>query len=158
MNTNTQYPVLTFQVANQAYGLPVSDVVQIIEMVTITALPQMPQAVQGVINQHGRIVPVLDLRLFLGLPFQSYRLRTPMILIEAEERPLALVADQVEAVVEIGAAELDAGNGLPEPLKLATANLIGIARVAHRLVPILNAAMFLSDEEYGRLFVSGGGN
>jgi purine-binding chemotaxis protein CheW len=156
--TPSDYPILTFQVANQEYGLPVSDVIQIIEMVKITALPQMPPAVQGVINRRGQIVPVLDVRQRLGLPFRPYRLRTPIILVEAGSEwsgPLALVVDSVEAVVEV-AADLDSGNGLPNPLKVAATTLLGLAKVDNRLVPVLNAALFLSDEEYGRLLTAEG--
>jgi purine-binding chemotaxis protein CheW len=157
MNTPThtyqQYSILTFQVANQEYGLPVSHVIQIIEMVAITALPEMPPAVQGVINQRGRIVPVLDMRLRLGLSFRPYRLRTPMIVVEANNRPLALVVDQVAAVLTLEPADLELADSLylvgNEGLGGA-----GLAKVDGRLVPILSVTTLLHFDDHSRLLVA----
>ncbi|MBI1878913.1 MAG: chemotaxis protein CheW [Chloroflexi bacterium] len=54
---NTQsrhFSILIFQLGGQEYGLPITDVVQIIEMVILTHLPEAPVAVQGVINLRGK--------------------------------------------------------------------------------------------------------
>ena len=51
--------ILTFQMNGQVYGLPVTAVRQLIEMVAIVKLPEAPPAVQGVINVHGQIVLVV---------------------------------------------------------------------------------------------------
>lgn len=142
--THQQYSILTFQVANQEYGLPVSHVIQIIEMVAITALPEMPPAVQGVINQRGRIVPVLDMRLRLGQPFRPYRLRTPLILVEANNRPLALVVDKVEAVLNITTDAVTQADNL-------NSDGTGLAKVNGRLIPILNAATLLNLDDHSQL-------
>jgi purine-binding chemotaxis protein CheW len=151
INTNHPYPILTFRAGNQEYGLPVSHIIQIIEMVTITALPQMPPAVQGVINYRGRVIPVLDMRLRLGLPFQPYRLRTPVILVEVENRPLALVVDSVAAVLNIEAANLEEAD--PLYLTLYSAG-VGLAKVDGRLVPILNPATLLHLDDHSRLLAA----
>jgi chemotaxis signal transduction protein len=126
----------------------VNQVIQIIEMVAITALPQMPPAVRGVINHRGRVIPVLDMRLRLGLPFQPYQLRTPMILVEVDNRPLALVVDSVAAVLNIEAANLEADDPLYLALYSAGARL---AKVDGRLVPILNPATLLHLDDHSRL-------
>src|SRR6185503_16973181 len=113
-NLSPVYPssplsVLTFRLGGQVYGLPITAVAQIIEMVTLTHLPQLPFAVQGVINLRGKIVPVLDLRTRFGLPFKSYQLHTPIILTHLNGQTLGLVVDWVEEVVEISAADLETG-------------------------------------------------
>ena len=46
--------LLVFKVENQLYGLPVTHVVRIIEMVTITSLPGAPDLIEGIINFHGK--------------------------------------------------------------------------------------------------------
>ena len=93
--------VLTFRLADQLFGLPVTTVLQIVEMVAITRLPQLPEGIQGAINVHGRIVPVLDLRLRFGLDCIPYHLHTPIVLTELNDRMLALVVDSVEEIVEM---------------------------------------------------------
>lgn len=150
IDSDNQHPILTFQVAGQEYGLPVSHVIQIIEMVRITALPQMPPAVQGVINQRGRLMPVLDLRLRLGLPFRPYRPSTPMILVEAGNRPLALVVDNVTTVLNVAAADLE----LRDAFNHAGLAKGGLARVAGRLIPILNGTTLLNRDDHSQLLAA----
>src|SRR5262245_60266968 len=102
--------MLTFRLEGQEYGLPVTEVAQIIEMVTLSHLPQAPFAIQGLINLHGKIVAVMDLRLRFGLPFQPYSLHTPIILVNLKEQKLGLIVDTVEEVVEISAADLESSD------------------------------------------------
>ncbi|MCL4262356.1 MAG: chemotaxis protein CheW [Anaerolineae bacterium] len=122
--------VLTFQLAAQRYGLPVTAVHQIIEIVAITHLPQMPQGIQGAINVHGRVVPVIDLRLRFGLPCMPYHLHTPLILVQAGGQLLALVVDAVQDVVEVALPAHDA----PAAVQYGQ-ELIPLVDVAHLLSP-----------------------
>src|SRR5690606_16859160 len=93
--------ILTFDLDGQLYGLPLTAVAQIIEIVAITHLPQMPQGFQGAINVHGQIVPVIDLRRRFGLDCPPYHLHTPLVLIWANGRMLALIVDHVDEVATV---------------------------------------------------------
>jgi purine-binding chemotaxis protein CheW len=53
---------LTFTLHHESYGVEVLKVREIIRMTEITAVPQMPAYVRGVINLRGKIIPVVDLR------------------------------------------------------------------------------------------------
>lgn len=101
--------LLVFSVGGQRYGLPVTQVARIIEMVAMLDLPGAPDGVQGMINVQGQIVPVIDLRRRWALPPQSYTLRTPIILVQAEKEAqlMGLIVDKVDEVIEI----------IPEQLK-----------------------------------------
>ncbi|MCI0395705.1 MAG: chemotaxis protein CheW [Chloroflexi bacterium] len=156
MEKNQGHPVLTFRLAGQEYGLLVENVRQIIEMVTITRLPEAPAAIQGVINLQGKIVPILDLRLRLGLPFKPYQLHTPIILIEHYSQVLGLVVDSVEAVTEIAPADLESNEAVLPPQLNGKQNgwlpsLAGLAKVARRLIPILKVEAILSRDDRDKL-------
>ena len=58
---------LTIVLENEAYGLNVLQIREIIRLPKITPVPQLPDHVKGVINLRGRVVPVVDLRVKLGL-------------------------------------------------------------------------------------------
>jgi purine-binding chemotaxis protein CheW len=58
---------LTFTLGSESYGVAVLKVREIIRMVNITAVPQMPEYVKGVINLRGKIIPVVDLRIKFAL-------------------------------------------------------------------------------------------
>jgi purine-binding chemotaxis protein CheW len=150
--------ILTFRLGGQGYGLPVTEVAQIIEMVMLTHLPQAPFAIQGIINLHGKIVPVMDLRLRFGLPLKPYQLHTPIILTLLKEHTLGLIVDWVEDVVEIPAADLKTGEAIfpsplvsPSPGPEPIAYWAGVAKVERRLIPILKVEAILSLEEQTRL-------
>ena len=58
---------LTFILGHESYGVGVLKVREIIRLLEITAVPQMPPYVKGVINLRGKVVPIIDLRIKFGL-------------------------------------------------------------------------------------------
>jgi len=57
---------LTFALGGESYAIPDIKVREIIRLTSITAVPQMPDYISGVINLRGKIIPVVDLRLCFG--------------------------------------------------------------------------------------------
>ncbi len=57
---------LTFTLGNEEYGVPVLKVREIIKVMDITQVPQVPPHVLGVINLRGKVIPVIDLRRKFG--------------------------------------------------------------------------------------------
>ena len=105
--------LVTFRLGRQTYALPIEPIAQIVEMVTITPIPQVNHSVEGVINVRGTAVPVVNLRCHLGLPEAKwqepkapYGLHTPIILVQAGERMIGLIVDQVEDVLNISADQI----------------------------------------------------
>jgi len=115
MNTNSQDSqnsesairnLVAFRLDRQTYALPIEPIVQIIEMVAITPIPQVNPAVEGVIDVRGTAVPVVNLRCQLGLPEAKLQLHTPIILVQTGERMVGLIVDQVADVLNIGADQI----------------------------------------------------
>jgi purine-binding chemotaxis protein CheW len=146
--------LLTFKIAGQVYGLPVTDVVRIIEMVTITQLPDAPETIQGIINLQGKAVPVMDLRHRFGLPRQAYGLHTPIILADMtdEGHMLGLVVDTVEDVLNLPPEDFETTQAII-PTELAkqpaaqAAPLAGVAKINRQMMLILNVRALLSSTE-----------
>lgn len=135
--------ILTFCINGQVFGLPVTAVNQLIEMVAITPIPEAPPAIRGVINVHGGIVPVMDLRLRLGLPFKPYQLRTPIILLQANGRTLALVVDEMQSVVDVNPVDTQTGESVFDFITADNSHqtrfFSSIARVNKQIITILDA-------------------
>jgi purine-binding chemotaxis protein CheW len=145
--------LLTFTVAEQMYGMPVTDVVRIIEMVTITHLPDMPDTIQGIINLQGKAVPVMDLRRRFALPHQPYGLHTPIVLINLDrDRMLGLVVDAVEDVLEVVAKNVETAKTIvPAEVSSGRAPLAGVAKLNRQMILILNGPGLLSQIEHAEL-------
>lgn len=151
-------PLLTFKLAEQVYGLPVINVARIIEMVAITQLPDAPDIIQGIINLHGKAVPVVDLRHRLGLPRQAYGLHTPIILADmtGDGHLLGLIVDTVEDVLNISPEDLEitetiVPTDLVEQMTTHAGHLAGVAKVDRQMILILNVRALLSSVEQDKL-------
>ncbi len=93
--------LVTFRLEQQVYALPIEPIRQIIEMITVTAVPQVKKSIEGVINFHGLPVPVINLRRQLSLPPIALQLHTPIILVTLSNRLVGLIVDEVLEVLNL---------------------------------------------------------
>src|SRR5438309_7255294 len=101
---------LTFQLANEEFGIRVLKVREIMGLQEITAVPQTPAHVKGVINLRGKVIPVIDLRLKFGLPAAEYTQRTCIIVaqVQGEAGPIQMgvIVDGVSEVLNLTGADI----------------------------------------------------
>jgi purine-binding chemotaxis protein CheW len=97
---------VTFRLGQQIYAVPIDPVVQIVEMVAVTSIPQVDHAIEGVINYHGVTVPVVDLRRHLGLPCDPPGLDVHIMIVTLGERMVGLIVDQVIQVLDLLEAQI----------------------------------------------------
>jgi len=132
-------PVITlvvFDIEGQRYALPLNDVERVLPMVAVSPLPQAPAVVLGVINLHGQVIPVLDLRRRFGLPIRDYGLTTRLLVVRTDRRILALAVDEVFGVREV----------VQETITRPDALLPGIGHVAG-IVTLADGLLFIHDVE-----------
>ena len=103
---------LTFVLERQGYGIDVLKIREIIRMIDITAVPQMPAYVRGVINLRGKIIPVIDLRLRFGFDEAKSTEQTCIVVVlaklpDGKSLQMGMVVDGVEEVVNIAAADIE---------------------------------------------------
>jgi len=97
---------LTFNIGQESYGINVLNVQEIIRLVNITAAPQMPRYVKGVINLRGKVIPAISTGLRLGLAELPYTERTCIVVIHRKSIRLGLIVDGVEEVLNIGEGDI----------------------------------------------------
>ena len=128
---------LTFQLGDEEFGIRVLKVREIMGVQDITAVPQTPAYVKGVINLRGKVIPVVDLRLKFDLADAAYSQRTCIIVVQVkgEAGPLLMgtIVDGVSEVVNLSAGEIedtpDFGSGLTIPYVLGMAKLKGKVKI-----------------------------
>jgi len=103
---------LTFTLHRESYGIEVIKVREIIRLANITAVPQMPDYVRGVINLRGKIIPVIDLRLRFGFPEADTTALSCIIVVQVKlpdsrATQMGLVVDGVEEVISIAATDIE---------------------------------------------------
>src|SRR5260370_33644215 len=87
---------LTFMIGKEEFGVGVLKVREIMGIQDITAVPQTPVYLKGVINLRGKVIPVIDLRLKFGLPSVEYTKRTSIIGVQVKGVSDALLIGIVE--------------------------------------------------------------
>jgi purine-binding chemotaxis protein CheW len=143
---------LTFTMAQEEYGIPVLKVREIIKMLEITAVPQVPRHVKGVVNLRGKVVPVVDLRLKFSLAPQPYTERRCIIVVDVALRGarvmLGIVVDAVAEVLNISAEEIEPVPTFGE--QVATDCMVGIANVKGTVKILLDLdRVFATDDAIG---------
>lgn len=91
---------LCFSLGTQGFGVPISQVKEIVEMQEITPVPHMPSYIQGVINLRGQIIPLLDLRTRMGMEYRAYDRRTCVVIVQHRDRQVGLAVDRMEEVLQ----------------------------------------------------------
>ena len=76
---------LTFSLGKEQYGLEILKVREIIGYMEITAVPQTPPHVKGVINLRGQVIPVIDLRAKFGMQMVDTTEETCVIVVEIDQ-------------------------------------------------------------------------
>jgi purine-binding chemotaxis protein CheW len=102
---------LTFSLGGEEYGIGILKVREIIGMISVTPVPQMPEFVRGVINLRGKVIPVIDLRLRFAMESIAYTERTCIIVVEIHgdtgSIPVGIVVDAVSEVLNVRCAEIE---------------------------------------------------
>ena len=103
---------LTFALGGESYAIPVLKVREIIRLTSITAVPQMPDYIRGVINLRGKIIPVMDLRLRFGFTGAASAEQNCIVVVQVKNpagqaTAMGLVVDAVEEVAQLAAADIE---------------------------------------------------
>jgi purine-binding chemotaxis protein CheW len=116
---------LTFKLGDEEYGVQILKVREIIGLMDITKVPQMPGYVKGVINLRGKVIPVIDLRSKFCLPEVDYTDQTCIIVIDVGGM-VGTIVDSVQEVADISGDQIE-----PPPPLSADVNsdiILGLAK------------------------------
>ena len=141
---------LTFNLQQESYGINVLKVREIIRLTNITAVPQMPDYIKGVINLRGKIIPVIDLRLRFGFGSVKDTDLTCIIVVQVKmsdgkNTQMGLVVDGVEEVVNLTPSDIEETPDFGK--KISTDYIIGMAKVKGTVKTLLNIDRVLAADE-----------
>lgn len=144
---------LTFQLASEEFGVGVLKVREIMGIQEITAVPQTPVHVKGVINLRGKVVPVIDLRLKFGLAAAEYTQRTCIIVAQLQGESgsilMGVIVDGVSEVLNLAASEIEDAPDFGD--EAAGQYLLGMAKVKGKVKILLDIEKVLSNQELAGL-------
>ncbi len=144
---------LTFKLGEEVFALDVAQVREILDFSAITRVPQTPDYMLGVINLRGSVVPVIDMRLKLGMTRTERTVNTCIEVVEVsmdgERIVLGALVDSVQEVFELEADQIE-----PAPhigTRLRTEFIKGMGRRDDRFVMILDIDKVFTFDELAAL-------
>lgn len=139
-----QYVV--FRLGETQFGVEIRQVLRIVRLAPITRVPRAPHFLEGAINYHGQIAPVVDLKKRLALSDEEeYGDKARILIVELGEQTIGMLVDAV-----VGISRLPDESIKPPPEMVAQVNGVYLTGVAHheeRLIVLLDLSRVLTVEE-----------
>ena len=140
---------LTFYLDTELYAAPILDVQEIRSWEPVTRVPNTPDYLNGIVNIRGAIVPVVDLRLRLGVPTKEATSETVVIVMSMDLdgglKQIGLVVDSVSDVISVSESEIQS---TPDFGDMPNKEFIcGMANVQDKAVMFLDNQRLLTIED-----------
>jgi len=149
MNADTGYidelkdRYLLFNIEDTKYGVSLEYVLEIINIQAITFVPGVAHYIKGIINLRGKIIPIIDVRLKLGLPEREYDDKTCIIVLNVNDSHVGIIVDSVSEVVNAENSQLS----VPADVGEATSRyLSSVLELEDKIVLIIDCVKFLKAE------------
>ena len=141
--------VVGFRIGRETFGLPISIVREIVRVPEITAVPNAPDYIEGVINLRGRIIPIVDLRKRFGQKSVETSKKNRIVVVELGSRAFGLIVNSASEVMRIPPSEIEEPNNVFQEGELDF--VTGVGKVKGRLVILLDVSKILKRRELSNI-------
>lgn len=140
-----------FKIGRELFGVNILTVLEIIREIEITAIPDAPDFIEGVINLRGDIIPIIDLRKRLNLRgYQKSETAPWIIILNIEGRVTGFIVDWVTKVMKVPLESIK-----PPPdlvvVGLKDKYIRGVCKIDDRLLILLDFNRILLVDEIKKL-------
>lgn len=141
---------LTFALGSEEYGLEILKVREIFGYMEITAVPQTPHHVKGVINLRGQVIPVIDLRAKFGMETAEVTEETCIIVTEVSQGDhkfsTGIVVDHVQEVLDIAGEDIEKAPQFGSSVN--TDFILGMGKIGETVKILLDIDRVLAGEDF----------
>src|SRR5450756_2113550 len=139
--------LIGFRVGRETFGVPIHLVHEIVRIPEITAVPDAPEYIEGVINLRGKIVSVIDLRKRFGKPSTGLDRRSRILVVEHRGRLAGMIVDSASEVLKIPESDIEAAPAMMQAGGLDC--VTGLGKYHGRLIILLDISKVLAAREVG---------
>ncbi|MBV1906480.1 MAG: chemotaxis protein CheW [Pseudomonadales bacterium] len=137
---------LGFQLGGVRLVAEVGEVAEMLLVPRLTRLPGVKNWVMGMANVRGRLVPIIDLHRYLGIPNSGPRILRRVMVVESADLIAGLVVEQSLGMQHFMLENFD--QGLPDGLHKMHAHLDGAYRHGGRIFYVAKLKKLISDEQF----------
>lgn len=146
---NEKQRYLTFRLGEGLFGINIRYIDEILGMQPITAVPEMPDYIKGVVKLRETIIPIMDVRLRFKIPEKDYTDRTCIIVTDFGGTAVGLIVDSVSEVLAIPAEDISDSCGFNS--EGARGYVEGIGKIKDGIILLIDCAKLLNREELSAL-------
>lgn len=140
-----QYIVI--KIGEEQFGIDIKYVENIVRMQSITRVPQVQPYFKGVINLRGEVVPVMSIRLKMGLEEDKYTNKSRIIIVKLENNaPLGIIVDEVNEVVTLDERFVEE---VTKDSRVDDTFINGIGKNGDTLISLLDLNMVINEKDAG---------
>ena len=135
--------LVTFHLENEEYGINILDVQEIIRPSEITAVPNSPDYIEGVINLRGRVIPIINLRKKFSLVAEGGEKDEKIIVVDVKGRIVGLLVDRVNEVLRVKTTLIE-----PPPVLTPRSHseyISGVCKLEGRLLIMLDLERLIEE-------------
>jgi purine-binding chemotaxis protein CheW len=141
--------IVGFRIGRETFGVPISLVHEIVRVPDITAVPEAPDCIEGVINLRGKIVSVVDLRKRFGEKEIKNGKKNRILVAEVEGKMVGLIVDAASEVLKVPPSDVE---NPPNVFEEGELNYVtGVGKLKDRLVILVDLTKILQRGELRRL-------
>ncbi|HLY98813.1 MAG TPA: chemotaxis protein CheW [Candidatus Angelobacter sp.] len=141
--------IVGFRIGRESFGVPIRLVHEIVRIPDITAVPEAPDFVEGVINLRGKIVPVVDLRKRFGEKEIISTRKNRILVAEVDRKMVGLMVDAASEVMKIPETEIEQPPNVFEEGDVQY--VTGVGKLNGRLIILIDLTRVLQKGELRRL-------
>ncbi len=139
------FQYIVIKIGEEQYGIDITYIDNIVRMQSITRVPHVQPYFAGVINIRGEVVPVMSIRLKMGLEADEYTNKTRIIIVKSESNaPVGLIVDEVREVVTLDETAIDE---VIRDRKVDETYINGIGKNGDTLISLLDLNAVISDKD-----------
>jgi purine-binding chemotaxis protein CheW len=141
--------VVSFRIGKEHFGVHIHTVQEIVRVPEITAVPEMPVFVDGVINLRGKIVSIIDLGKRLKIQGATRAKASRILIVEVENKIVGLLVDAVNAILSLPPESIE-----PAPDIVTTVGseyILGVGKLPDKLIILLSLKNILRPDEISKI-------
>lgn len=128
--------LVCFKLGDEEYALDIMNVQEVIHLVDIMEVPQMPNFVHGVINVRGDVMPVFDLRVKFNLTVNEFTNKARIIVVMLGGEKISFIVDEILETLRIDANSIDPAPAVK--MKIKRECIKGIGELVDRMIILLD--------------------
>ena len=138
-----------FRIGRETFGVPIEMVHEIVRVPEITAVPDSPEYIEGVINLRGKIVSIVDLRKRFGEKQTTRNKKNRILVVEVDTKMVGLIVDAASEVLKMSHTHVEAPPNVFEEGELNY--VTGVGKLNDRLIILIDLNKILQKGELRRL-------